>query len=70
MQVLSVVRPACMASDEKVFGLSESQIARRVKVVPKPLAWPTGSTSAAKDGVDGSPNPNASPAPSPPPSLP
>ena len=35
MQALSAIRPAGVASDEKVFGLSESQIARRVKVIAK-----------------------------------
>ena len=32
---LSAIRPAGVVSDEKVFGLSESQIARRVKVIAK-----------------------------------
>ena len=35
MQALSAIRPAGVASDVKVFGLSESQIARRVKVIAK-----------------------------------
>ena len=35
MKVLDVVRPAGVASDEKVFGLSESQIARRVKAIAR-----------------------------------
>ena len=35
LQALSAIRPAGVASDEKVFGLSESQIARRVKVIAK-----------------------------------
>jgi integrase len=30
-----VIRPACVAGREKVFGLSESQIARRVKAIAK-----------------------------------
>ena len=35
MRALSAIRPAGVASDVKVFGLSESQIARRVKVIAK-----------------------------------
>ena len=35
MQALDTIRPAGVGSDEKVFGLSESQIARRVKVIAK-----------------------------------
>ena len=35
MQALSAIRPVGVASDGKVFGLSESQIARRVKVIAK-----------------------------------
>ena len=35
MQALDAIRPAGVTSDEKVFGLSESQIARRVKVIAK-----------------------------------
>ena len=35
MKALDAIRPAGVASDEKVFGLSESQIARRVKVMAK-----------------------------------
>ena len=35
MQALSAIRPAGAGGDEKVFGLSESQIARRVKVIAK-----------------------------------
>ena len=33
MQALDAIRPKGVASDEKVFGLSESQIARRVKAI-------------------------------------
>ena len=32
---LDAIRPAGVSGDEKVFGLSESQIARRVKVIAK-----------------------------------
>ena len=33
MQALDAIRPKGVASDEKVFGLSESQIARRIKAI-------------------------------------
>ena len=35
MKALEAIRPAGVASEEKVFGLSESQIARRVKTITK-----------------------------------
>ena len=35
MKVLDALRPVGVGSEEKVFGLSESQIARRVKVIAK-----------------------------------
>ena len=35
MKALDAIRPAGAGGDEKVFGLSESQIARRVKVIAK-----------------------------------
>ena len=35
MKALGALRPAGASGDEKVFGLSESQIARRVKVIAK-----------------------------------
>ena len=35
MQALDAIRPAGVGSDKKMFGLSESQIARRVKAVAK-----------------------------------
>ena len=35
MQALDAIRPAGVAGDEKVFALSESQIARRVKAIAK-----------------------------------
>lgn len=35
MEALSAIRPAGVHGDEKVFGLSESQIARRVEVIAK-----------------------------------
>ena len=41
MQALDAIRPVVVASSQKVFGLSESQIARRVKVIAK-AAGPGG----------------------------
>ena len=35
MRALEAIRPAGVASEEKVFGLSESQIARRVKTIAR-----------------------------------
>ena len=35
MQALSAIRPVGSGGDEKVFGLSESQIARRIKVIAR-----------------------------------
>ena len=35
MGALSTIRPAGVGGDEKVFGLSESQIARRVKAIAR-----------------------------------
>ena len=35
MNALSAIRPAGVGGEEKVFGLSESQIARRVKAIAK-----------------------------------
>ena len=35
IKALDAIRPAGVASDEKIFGLSESQISRRVKVIAK-----------------------------------
>ena len=46
MRALDAIRPAGVAGDGKVFGLSESQIARRVKAIAKLQAWLTGSPSA------------------------
>ena len=40
MAALDAIRPAGVASDEKVFGLSESQIARRVKAIAKAADLP------------------------------
>ena len=46
MNALDAIRPAGVGGGEKVFGLSESQIARRVKAIARAAGWPTGSTSA------------------------
>ena len=35
MQALDAIRLAGVSSDEKIFGLSESQIARRVKAIAR-----------------------------------
>ena len=40
MQALSAIRPAAVGGDQKVFGLSESQIARRVKAIAKAAGLP------------------------------
>ena len=40
MEALSAIRPAGVASDQKVFGLSESQISRRVKAIAKAAGLP------------------------------
>ena len=47
MQALDDIRPMAVGSEVKVFGLSESQIARRVRSSPKLQAFPIGSSSAA-----------------------
>ena len=51
MQALDMIRPVGVGSEERVFGLSESQIARRVKQSPKPLGRRTGSSSAVTAGA-------------------
>ena len=35
MQALSAIRPAGVGGDEKAFGLSKSQIARRVNAIAR-----------------------------------
>ena len=40
IKALEAIRPAGVASEEKVFGLSESQIARRVKAIAKAAGLP------------------------------
>ena len=44
---LDAIRPVGVAGDEKVFGLSESQIARRVKVIARAAGLSDWSSSAA-----------------------
>ena len=55
MDALSAIRPAGVASDVKVFGLSESQIARRVKVIAKAAGltdWEFFSGHSGRGGHD------------------
>ena len=40
MRALNAIRPAGVGGEVKVFGLSESQIARRVKVIAKAAGLP------------------------------
>ena len=47
MQALDAIRPEGAGGDVKVFGLSESQIARRVKVIPRAAGLSDWSSSAA-----------------------
>ena len=51
MAALSAMRPAGVASGEKVFGLSESQIARRVKTIARAAGLADWSTSADTAGA-------------------
>ena len=59
MQALAAIRQAGIGSDEKVFGLSESQIARRVKAIAKAAGlagWEffsghSGRVSMARNGA-------------------
>ena len=53
MKALDAIRPAGVASSEKVFGLSESQIARRVKAI----AEAAGSRAAAWSAATPAANP-------------
>ena len=39
MQALDDIRPMAVGSEVKVFGLSESQVARRVKVIARAAGW-------------------------------
>ena len=52
MHALEAIRPAGVGGEVKVFGLSESQIARRVKVIAKSAGvLPTGRVSAGTAGA-------------------
>ena len=66
MEALDAIRPAGVGSVEKVFGLSESQIARRVKVIAKAAGladWESFSGHSGRVGMarrmalNGAPNP-------------
>ena len=50
MQALDAIRPEGAGGDVKVFGLSESQIARRVKVIARAAGLSDWSSSAATAG--------------------
>ena len=50
MKALEAIRPAGVGGAVKVFGLSESQIARRVKAIAKAAGLPDWSSSAATAG--------------------
>ena len=51
MRALDAIRPVGVGGEVRVVGPSESQIARRVKVPPRPPVWPTGRTSVATAGA-------------------
>ena len=54
MEALDAIRPAGVSSVEKVFGLSESQIARRVKVIAKAAGladWESFSGHSGRVGM-------------------
>ena len=54
MQALSAIRPAGAPSEEKVFGLSESQIARRVKAIARAAGladWESFSGHSGRVGM-------------------
>ena len=56
MKALDAIRPAGVASSKKVFGLSESQIARRVKVIAKAAGlanWEFFSGHSGRVGMAG-----------------
>ena len=50
MKALDAIRPAGVAGDAKVFGLSESQIARRVKVIAKAAGLPNWEDFSGHSG--------------------
>ena len=54
MRALDAVRPARVGGGQKVFGLSESQIARRVKVIAKAAGlsdWESFSGHSGRVGM-------------------
>ena len=54
MQALDAIRPAGVGGEAKVFGLSESQIALRVKVIAKAaglLDWESFSGRSGRVGM-------------------
>ena len=54
MKALEAIRPAGVGNEEKVFGLSESQIARRVKVIAKSAGladWESFSGHSGRVGM-------------------
>ena len=50
MRALDAIRPEGVGSDEKVFGLSESQIARRVKAVARAAGLPDWENFSGHSG--------------------
>ena len=51
MRALDAIRPMGVGGRQKVFGLSESQIARRVKAVARPSVSPVGRATAVTPGA-------------------
>ena len=51
MRALDAIRPMGVGGRQKVFGLSESQIARRVKAVARPSVSPVGRATAVTAGA-------------------
>ena len=52
----AAIRPVVVGGDEKVFGLSESQIARRVKTIAKAVGiaeWELFNGHSGRDGMVG-----------------
>ena len=50
MRVLDAIRPAGVGGEVKVFGLSESQIARRVKAVDRAAGLPGWESYSGHSG--------------------
>ena len=54
MRALSAIRPAAVGDGERVFGLSESQIARRVKTIARAAGladWEFFSSHSGRVGM-------------------